>query len=351
MINTEHILKIAQEKGIIKSRNIAGSFGVSRQYANKLISNLVEEKKLIKLGSTRSARYATVEYIQEHPDVTPNIYTRQLVNKGLEEHIVLDDIEHRFLPFSRFSENIKSIFTYAFSEMLNNAIEHSGSKKINVSVSLNDDELSFAVDDFGVGVYRNIMKKRHLKSEMEAIQDLLKGKMTTEPKLHSGEGIFFTSKVGDEFILDSYGYQFIANNKIDDIFVKKVKGQKQGTKVTFRINIDDRHHLNDIFRKYTDTGVGGEYGFDKTEVYVRLYIAGGVHISRSQARRVLSGLEKFKVVALDYENVPMVGQAFADEIYRVFQKKHPSIKIENLHMNEAVRFMVDRAITEAQRGK
>ena len=348
MITTEHIFEIAREKGVIKSRDIADSFGVSRQYASKLISLLVDEKKLIKFGSTRLAQYATLEYVQEHPDIAPNIYTKQLVNKDLEEHIVLDDIEHRFLPFGRFSENIKSIFTYAFSEMLNNAIEHSGSKKIRVSVSLKDDELSFIVDDFGVGVYRNIMKKRHLKSEMEAIQDLLKGKMTTEPKLHSGEGIFFTSKVGDEFILDSYGYQFIADNKIDDIFVKKVKGQKQGTKVTFRINIDNKHHLNDIFRKYTNIGADSEYGFDKTEVHVRLYITGGVHISRSQARRVLSGLEKFKVVALDYEKVPMIGQAFADEIYRVFQKKHSSIKIESLHMNEAVRFMVGRAITEAK---
>jgi hypothetical protein len=192
------------------------------------------------------------------------------------------------------------------------------------------------------------MQKKGLNSEMEAIQDLLKGKTTTAPKLHSGEGIFFTSKVGDEFILDSYGNQFIANNVIKDIFVKKVKGQKQGTKVTFRININDRHHLNDVFKKYTNMGDNSDYGFDKTEIRVKLYTMGGVHISRSQARRVLSGLDKFKIVVMDYDKVPMVGQAFADEIYRVFKIKHPEIDVQDMNMNESVKFMVERARNEAK---
>ena len=75
---------------------------------------------------------------------------------------------------------------------------------------------------------------------------------------------------------------------------------------------------------------------------------GGVHISRSQARRVLSGLEKFKIVVMDYDKVPMVGQAFADEIYRVFKIKHPEIDVQDINMNESVRFMVERARNEAK---
>ena len=82
---------------------------------------------------------------------------------------------------------------------------------------------------------------------------------------------------------------------------------------------------------------------------MKLYITGGVHISRSQARRVLVGLEKFKVVLFDYEKVPMVGQAFADEIYRVFQELHPDIRLENENMSEGVRFMVERTKNEARK--
>lgn len=348
MITDEKILKEVEIKGIIRTIDFIGRFGVSRQYVSKLLSRLVDEKKLIKIGSTRSAFYTTEEYIQKNPKIAPTSYSKILANKNLEEHKIFSEIQENFLPLSSLSENIKSIFEYAFSEMLNNAIEHSFSKKIRIFVTLNKDTLSFNVDDFGVGVFRNIMEKRKLKSEIEAIQDLLKGKTTTSPKLHSGEGIFFTSKIGDEFILDSYGYQFIANNIIKDIFIKKVKGQKQGTKVIFRINIHDAHHLNDIFKKYTNIGDDSDYGFDKTEIKVRLYIMGGVHISRSQARRVLSGLEKFKVIIIDYDRVPTVGQAFADEIYRVFQNKKPDIQIQSINMNEAVKFMVERAKNEAK---
>jgi len=348
-ISKQKILEVANKKGFIKSRDFVDEFKVSRQYVSKLILQLIIEKKLIKIGSTRSAMYVTFNYLKLHPEITPKVYTKHLINKNLEEHKILTDLEQNFLPFSTLPENINSIFTFAFSEMLNNAIEHSTSKKIDIFVSLINNELSFTIDDFGVGVFRNIMKKRKLKSEMEAIQDLLKGKTTTAPKLHSGEGIFFTSKIGDKFILDSYGHRFIADNKIKDIFVKTVKGQKKGTKVIFKVNIEDKHHLNDIFRKYTNLSSDSDYGFDKTEIRVRLYTAGGVNISRSQARRVLAELDKFKIVVMDYDRVSMVGQAFADEVYRIFQNKYPDIKIENENMNEAVRFMVERAITEAKK--
>ena len=74
----------------------------------------------------------------------------------------------------------------------------------------------------------------------------------------------------------------------------------------------------------------------------------GINISRSQARRVLQGLDKFKVILLDFDKVPMIGQAFADEIYRVFKNKHPGIQFQESNMNDAVEFMVRRAKADAQ---
>ena len=68
----------------------------------------------------------------------------------------------------------------------------------------------------------------------------------------------------------------------------------------------------------------------------------GVHVSRSQARRVLTNLEKFKSIIFDFDKVPMIGQAFADEIFRVFHEKHPEIKLQAVSMNDAVKFMIDR---------
>ncbi len=345
MLTIEKIIEIARNKGKINTSEIASKFNVSRQYANSLIFKLVTERKLLKFGSTRKAFYVLPEFASEHSEIFPTKISKTYTNKSLEEHKVLDEIEKKFTLILKQKENIRDIFTYAFSEMLNNAIEHSKSKKIDVEAYVKDKMLIFSINDFGVGVFRNIMEKRGLKSETEAIQDLLKGKTTTMPKSHSGEGIFFTSKSSEEFILDSFGYQLIVNNKINDVFLQKPKKIKRGTRVIFKIATDGNKHLTDVFKKYTNIDDESDYGFDRTEIKIKLYTTVGIHISRSQARRVLEGLNKFKSIILDFDKVPMIGQGFADEIFRVFQNKYPNIKIQSTNTNEAVKFMIDRVGT------
>lgn len=348
MLNQEKILELAKKNGKLRSE-LADVFGVSRQYVSMLIAQLVASRQLIKIGSTRNAFYVLPEYIQAHPHILPSRFIKRYSNKGLEEHRVLSEIEEKFPKILELKEHIRNIFTFAFSEMLNNAIEHSNSRNIIVEVSITENELWFIVSDSGVGVFRNVMKKKHLTSELQAIQDLLKGKTTTIPKSHSGEGIFFTSKAADVFILDSFGHQMIVNNKTHDTSAKQVTMSKRGTRVIFRIGNDSHKHLSDVFKKYTNLAEDSDYGFDKTEIRVKLYTMAGIHISRSQARRILHGLDKFRIIMLDFEQVPMVGQAFADEIYRVFHNKYPKIEIQEENMNEAVKFMIERAKNEAKR--
>lgn len=340
-IYEQKIINLVESRKKIKTSDVAALLKVSRQYAKILINNLITNEKLMKVGSTRSAFYISPKYALEHLDILPTKIKKFLKNIKLEEHRVLDDIEDNLPLVLKLSENVRSIFVYAFSEMLNNAIDHSKSKNIEVDVSLEKGKLLFHVVDFGIGVFKNVMEKKKLKSELEAIQELLKGKTTTQPQAHSGEGIFFTSKMADIFILDSFGIQLIINNRIKDFFIKKSKKIKKGTSISFEIEINSQRHLNDVFKKYTDI-IGGDYGFDKTEIKIRLYTIGGIHISRSQARRVLANLEKFNSIIFDFDKVPMVGQAFADEIFRVFHNKYPNIKLQTINMNEAVQFMVDR---------
>jgi len=311
----------------------------SRQYLIGKLGILVSRGDLIKSG-LRGAHvfYATPENAEYLHEDKKKIKKR-FINIGLKEHEILESLFDQAPFLNKLDDNIRSIFDYAFSEMLNNAIEHSKSKNIEIEVSINDKYLSFIVRDFGIGVFRNVMQKRKLSNEFEAIQDLLKGKVTTEPRSHSGEGIFFTSKVADVFSEESYEYRLRIDNVINDVFIEDSKKTK-GTKVTFKIGLDSKKHLNDVFKKYQSDP--GNYAFDKTEVLVKLYKMGTVHVSRSQARRVLSGLEKFKKIVMDFDDVPTIGQAFADEVFRVFLQNHPEISIEPINMSETVRFMVER---------
>ena len=332
-----HILAQARKKGEVRSNHIAEDLKVSRQYAQRLLSELVADGMLVKVGTTRAVTYVP----PDQADKALWKYEKRFSRKGLAEHTVLEDVERKSQLHRSLSENLRSIFEYAFSEMLNNAIDHSRSEHIYVKVEKRRDTLVFYVNDAGIGVFRNVMQKRKLASELEAIQDLLKGKTTTQPQAHSGEGIFFTSKIADIFSLESFGKKLTINNLIEDIFIEDVKPARQGTKVFFQIANDSPRHLNDTFKAFQSDPA--KYAFDKTEIQVRLYTLGTGHVSRSQARRVLAGLEKFSSIILDFDRVPTIGQAFADEIFRVFKNKYPSITITPINMNETVRFWVERA--------
>lgn len=183
------------------------------------------------------------------------------------------------------------------------------------------------------------MRKNNLKNELEAIQDLLKGKQTTAPQIHSGEGIFFTSKAADGFVIESSSKKLIFNNIIGDFFVQDIKGFK-GTKVIFVISLLSNRKIEKIFRKFS----GETFEFEKTKVAVRLYKMSSLYVSRSQARRIMIGLEKFKAIELDFDRIKSIGQSFADEIFRVWKSNNAGIKISALNANENVDFMIKRAM-------
>lgn len=340
MDTLEAINKLSKEKITFKTSDVVRKLEgkVSRQFVNSIIRNLLSEGKLVKGGSTKNSFYV----LPEHASVLETKIKRRLKNMDIKEHEVFASLKQHTAFIDVLKDNVQSILEYAFTEMLNNAIEHSGSDFVEVEIGKLGDRVHFIINDFGIGVFRNVMKKRGLQSELEAIQDLLKGKVTTQPRAHSGEGIFFTSKAADIFVLESFGYRLRIDNVINDIFVEELKPKKNGTRVIFAISVDSKKHLIDIFHKFQSTS--DTYAFDKTEVHVRLYTMGTIYISRSQARRVLHDLEKFKLVTLDFDRVPTIGQAFADEIFRVFKIKHPEIQVRPINMNETVRFMIERVV-------
>ncbi len=333
------ILDNLRRNGVVRASDIINSTGYSRTYVNRFFQKLRDEGKIILIGKANQARYvlAVENAVSEARKQVVSV-TRVLQNKNLLEDIVLTGIKNSTGIFMRTSKNIADIVSYAFLEMLNNAIEHSQSKMIKISIEKDAESILFNVVDKGVGIYNNIKKKKHLKYTMEAIQDLLKGKQTTAAEMHSGEGIFFTSKIADVFIIQGSRKKLIFNNLLDDVFIKDIKELK-GTKVSFSIGLNTNRHLEDIFKQYTDDS----FEFSKTKVAIRLYKVNTQYISRSQARRIMSGLEEFKTIVLDFKGIEMIGQGFADEVFRVWNLQHPKISIITANADENVRFMINRA--------
>jgi STAS-like domain of unknown function (DUF4325) len=66
-------------------------------------------------------------------------------------------------------------------------------------------------------------------------------------------------------------------------------------------------------------------------------------VARSQAQRLLARIDRFKVVLFDFTDVETVGQAFADEIFRVYVKAHPEVELVPVRASTQVEQMIARA--------
>ncbi|MEX0877572.1 MAG: DUF4325 domain-containing protein [Candidatus Spechtbacterales bacterium] len=335
------ILRKIKKNGEVKASEVVKETGFSRAYVNRFFQELRDEGKIVLIGRANNARYimASPEIIAKKKRELSKFH-RIYKNTNLEEDGVLVDIKKETGIFLNLRKNVERALDYGFLEMMNNAIEHSMSDEVEVLMVRDSAAVRFDINDKGVGIFNNIARGKGLSNEMEAIQDLLKGKETTAPEAHSGEGIFFTSKIADTLIFRSGTKKLIFNNKLGDIFIQDIKKTK-GTKVTFTIGLDSQIDMNSVFKEYTNEET---YEFSKTKIVVNLYKAGTDFISRSQARRMFMGLDRFETIVLDFRDVDTVGQAFADEVFRVWQKKYPNIDISYRNANENVEFMIKRAL-------
>jgi anti-sigma regulatory factor (Ser/Thr protein kinase)/biotin operon repressor len=334
------ILEKIKNNGQTTSREIIEETGYSRTYVNRFLRELRNEGRIVKIGETDQTRYVLADEDSVRAakaKITEFVKTYE--RSGLQEDMVLDEIRRRTGIFIDLEDNVDRIVAYGFTEMLNNAIDHSGSEKVKVQIGRDNTAVSFKVRDYGIGIFQNIMEKKGLGSSLEAIQDLMKGKQTTMPERHSGEGIFFTSRVADALTFKSGEKKLMFNNRINDIVIDDISNV-EGTTVLFSLDLDAEKRIEEIFQNYTEEDT---YEFSDTEVLVRLYKSDIDYLSRSQARRLLVGLDEFERVMLDFADIDTVGQAFADEIFRVWQNRHPDVSIQASNANENVQFMIDRA--------
>jgi anti-sigma regulatory factor (Ser/Thr protein kinase) len=333
------ILKQLKTKKTITTADIMKVTGFSREYIGRFLRAFQKEGIIALVGKANQARYVAAQPGKINAARRQILQTKLVLrNKNLSEDVILERLKRETGIWLRLPANVVAMLDYGFTEMMNNAIEHSRSKVIIVEIQRDAKQVVFEVADQGVGIFNNIRQQRKLHTTDEAIEDLMKGKQTTMPKAHSGEGIFFSSKAADTLTIQSENTKLEFNNIVGDIFVRTSARQVKGTRVTFSLLLHSKKVLREVFRQYSDD----TFAFSKTKVTVRLFAAKDGYISRSQARRLVSGMDKFKTITLDFKNASTVGQAFADEVFRVFKEQHPKIVITPINMNKAVKFMVER---------
>ncbi len=339
MSRKNEILQIAKTKKQFKTADVVDALKISRQTAVSYLSAMAREGTLLKTGATRSAAYSlpSKKAPRRHPE-SLHLFKKL---ENLQEDRVFSEISARLGLKGKISQSVFGIVSYAFTEMLNNAIDHSASAKARMDMEISDLHLEFTVRDWGIGIFENIRKHFKLPNELEAYEWLLKGKQTTYPERHSGQGIFFTSKIADIFTIRSHQLKVVFDNEKKDIFLSE-PDFLTGTSVTFSIRRQSRKKIENLFRAFSEE----EFEFDKNLVRVKASIHEGLY-SRSQARRLTAGLQSYKKIVFDFKGVREMGQAFADEIFRVFRNQHPDIQIEYTGATRAAEYLIRRALDSA----
>lgn len=314
----------------------AEKFNISRSAVLKHIQQLINDNLLTVKGRTKDRSYALI------PMETSN--TTISITPDLEEDVVWRNYAQKILK--KLSKNIYDICQYGFTEIVNNVIDHSEGTLLTIEISLSATTVTMWIIDNGIGIFRKISTELNLENDLHAVLELSKGKLTTDPERHTGEDIFFVSRIFDEFHISSNEIHFIHYKDGDDWATKiqnSGKGEKSGTAVCMKINTNSKTIIGDIFDEFASEH--DNYGFSRTIVPVLLaqYSKENL-ISRSQAKRLLARFDKFKEVILNFKNVETIGQAFADEVFRVFANKYPNIRLSYINTNEQVKKIILRVI-------
>jgi excisionase family DNA binding protein len=330
---------------LVRVSEIARELGVSPSRLRQLADNgsIPSERsagghRLFDPGAVRSALAQTFSVEFTARRWTKPDWHRDVLLAGLQEDVVWRDALAEVLN-GRLSQEGSSTASYTFTEMLNNAIDHSGAREAAVSIWISRVEARFEIVDLGRGVLPHLKERLFLEDFYDAVGELAKGKTTTDPDRHTGEGIFFTSKAVDVFTLESGGLKWTVDNVRNDQALGASDIQ-QGTRVRWEMDPHTDNPLSDVFSAYTDE----DHEFARTRTVVKLFGFGVRFVSRSEAKRLMRGLERFTHVTMDFTGIEEVGQGFVDEVFRVWPNQHPETAVEPTGMVGPVEFMVRRGL-------
>lgn len=309
-------------------------FSVSHMTVHRHINHLIKKNLITKTGKTQATSY----YLQD------SFLKRKEFSKSQILHEDQIWSEHFSGTFKKLNKNIYDICYYGFTEIFNNAIDHSSGQKISVKIDKKHDIVVLSIFDDGIGAFKKIAQHLNLSDVREATFQLSKGKLTTDPKNHTGEGIFFSSRAFDDFKLYANGILYGKNNQEKDWYLEDwPETQQKGTLVKMSISEKSLTQLEEVFRSFQNEDT---LAFDRTHILVKLSLFKEDNfISRSQAKRILQGLDKFGKVTLDFADVRGVGQGFVDEIFRIFKNRHPEIQITPINTNKSVEMMIERSFS------
>ncbi|MBR4087590.1 MAG: DUF4325 domain-containing protein [Clostridia bacterium] len=317
-----YILEKISEDCKALTKTVTENLGVNQATVFRYIEELLDEDLII--------RKKRGQYELREKDVT---FILSRAKGDLRSDIAV--YERTLEPYvENMAGNVQSIWAYAFTEMINNAIDHSEAETVVVKVRQNPLDTIVSIYDDGIGIFKKIRDHFGMESLEEALGELFKGKLTTDAKNHSGEGIFFSSKMVDNFYIFSDGNLFAKDRFEDTEVFMAEREDRPGTLVQMHLRNDSKKSCKEVFDQYSNV----EGGFWKTKLPLKNFFSSSP-VSRSQAKRLCNRLEQFEEIELDFEGLDWMGQGFAHQLFVVFSREFPQVRLIPIHMSESVEKM------------
>ncbi len=307
---------------------LTNHFEMTKPTASKYIKELIRDNIIEKTGIGRYPKYRLK---------TTTFKVVKSLSKDLEEDVIWrEEISPKV---KNLPENVREICLHGFTEMVNNVIDHSEGRTLTINLFIDAKKIEIWVRDDGIGIFNKIKRDLKLADPKHAILELSKGKFTSDPENHTGEGIFFTSRMFDSFIIISGELNFIGKRGYENLLTER-KLEEKGTFVSMEISKSSTLKIADVFNEYADPDKNP--GFHRTVVAVKLMEhEGDSLLSRSQAKRLVNRFDHFLEVVLDFKGVKSIGQAFADQVFRVFANAHPKVNLVAIDTSREVQNMID----------
>lgn len=305
------------------AEHLAQRLSISRSTAGKTLRRLVAAQWLVREGTPR------------RPLHRPGLLRQAVHTYALQS---LDEAlpwSRDFAPLFVLSPTVARNAQHAFTELLNNAIDHSGGASVTVSVRQTPAHLQLLVSDDGCGLFARIGESFAIHDPAQAMLELSKGKLTSQPERHTGRGLYFTARIADILDLHANDSAFQHRAWERHPWQRTRPATRRGTSVFVAISLDSRVSLDAVMRDHSLDGAG--YGFERTVVPLQMLASAHSGLeSRAQARQIAARLAQFRRVELDFVDIADVGHSFADELFRVFAREHPNVELVPTHTSPRV---------------
>ncbi len=304
--------------------------GASRRAVQAALRRLVDAHWLTRSGTSRRPVYA--------PGLLRQV-ARSYTLHGLQEDLPW---QRDFAPNFDLPPQVTRMIQHGFTELVNNAADHSGGSSVTVSLRQTPSHVQLLVSDDGCGVFDKICAAFDIADAQHAMLELSKGRLTSQPEQHTGRGLFFSSQLADVFDIHANNTAFQRRAWESTGWQRGRPLPRQGSSIYMAIALDTKRTLDQVLEAWSTAGDGIE--FDQTTIALRLLAGPGQPLdSRAQARRVAARLPMFKRAEISFDGVADVGHGFADELFRVFARAHKEVELLPTHMTPRIAALVKSA--------